>query len=72
MDENDNVKISDFGFATQKNTQRLNKILGTPPYIAPEILSGNVYDGKKSDVFSLGVLLYVLVKGSFPFENAIK
>jgi serine/threonine protein kinase len=38
--------------------------------VAPEILSGKDYDGSKADIFSLGVIIFALVRGNFPFVNA--
>ena len=70
LDENFNIKICDFGFATF-NTGNLNEYFGTPKYAAPEILMGRTYDGFKADIFSLGVLLLALVTSHFYFNLAI-
>ncbi|PAV63193.1 hypothetical protein WR25_06870 [Diploscapter pachys] len=68
--EKNHIKIIDFGFSNyQTSDSLLNTWCGSPPYAAPELLLGNVYDGKKADVWSLGVLLYILVTAGFPFPG---
>ncbi|GMT06212.1 hypothetical protein PENTCL1PPCAC_28386, partial [Pristionchus entomophagus] len=70
LDRNGDVKIIDFGFANYfRPDHLLNTWCGSPPYAAPELLMGNEYDGSKADVWSLGVLLYILVTGGFPFPG---
>ncbi|RLN47130.1 hypothetical protein BBJ28_00018942 [Nothophytophthora sp. Chile5] len=63
------VKIADFGLAKQlaQPSTMLKRSCGTLEYAAPELLCGRPY-GLKSDVFSLGVVLYVLLFGAFPFS----
>ncbi|CAH0514642.1 unnamed protein product [Peronospora belbahrii] len=63
------VKIADFGLAKEleQPTTLLQRSCGTLEYAAPELLCGQPY-GLKSDVFSLGIVLYVLLFGSFPFS----
>ncbi|KAI8830851.1 hypothetical protein BC829DRAFT_423361 [Chytridium lagenaria] len=71
LDVNMNVKIADFGFSNQFNPgQRLNTWCGSPPYAAPELFQGKEYSGPEVDVWSLGVVLYVLVCGSLPFDGS--
>ena len=72
LDKNLNVKIADFGFASYKKIKTLETYRGTKTYMAPEIKEEKVYDGRKSDIFSLGVILYILVHGIFPFGEAKK
>src|SRR5437764_9339480 len=64
------AKIADFGIA-KLNLAHFTlpgKVLGTPAYMAPEQLSGEGADGR-SDLFSLGVILYVMVTGHSPFHG---
>lgn len=72
VDENFNVKIADFGFATYENVKKLESFKGTKTYMAPEIREQKVYNGKKSDIFAAGVILFTLVFGIFPFQDASK
>ncbi|CAD7973097.1 unnamed protein product [Amoebophrya sp. A120] len=64
------IKIVDFGFAVklQTPTQKLKVFCGTPSYMSPEIVAGKEYSGFQSDVWALGVVLYVLLCGRFPFK----
>lgn len=71
VDEEMNVQICDFGFASSRNTSSLKGRKGTKTYMAPEIKQGKVYDGKKIDVFSLGVIMYILATGNFPFLESL-
>jgi serine/threonine protein kinase len=63
------VKIADFGLAKElaQPSTMLKRSCGTLEYAAPELLCGRPY-GLKSDVFSLGIVLYVLLFGAFPFS----
>ncbi|KAJ3009647.1 Map microtubule affinity-regulating kinase [Thoreauomyces humboldtii] len=66
-----NVKIADFGFSNQFSPgQRLNTWCGSPPYAAPELFQGKEYSGPEVDIWSLGVVLYVLVCGALPFDGS--
>ena len=65
------LKVADFGYAAQ-GTQQLSSYRGTFTYMAPEIKEGQVYDGQKADLFSAGVVLFILVRGIFPFKEARK
>jgi len=62
------VKLTDFGLSTQKEG-RLTTRCGTPSYCAPELLSGEGY-GKSVDIWSLGVLTYVVLCGVLPFVGS--
>jgi len=63
------VKITDFGIAaiTDLSRTKTGTILGSPLYMSPEQVSGNKLDGR-SDLYSLGVTLYQLLRGELPFE----
>ncbi|KAK1158489.1 NUAK family SNF1-like kinase 1 isoform X1 [Acipenser oxyrinchus oxyrinchus] len=69
LDQNYNVKLADFGLSTQfKKEQVMQTYCGSPS--RPEIVNGLPYRGPEVDCWALGVLLYALVYGSMPFDNA--
>lgn len=76
IDNNYNVKIGDFGFASRlegKNgTGKLSSQVGTLKYCAPEILRKRPYVGTRVDIFSIGICLFVIVFGKYPFGSATK
>nr|QBW95799.1 sucrose non-fermenting 1-related protein kinase 2.3 [Oxytropis ochrocephala] len=64
------LKICDFGYSKSSVLHSQPKsTVGTPAYIAPEVLLKQEYDGKIADVWSCGVTLYVMLVGSYPFED---
>ncbi|KAL2903103.1 Serine/threonine-protein kinase SAPK3 [Bienertia sinuspersici] len=64
------LKICDFGYSKSGILHSQPKsTVGTPAYIAPEVLSRKEYDGKIADVWSCGVTLYVMLVGGYPFEE---
>ena len=68
FDSQDRIKLIDFGLATYANTiNEHDPIAGSPYYIAPECLLGK-YE-TSCDIWSLGVLLYLLVTGKLPFAG---
>jgi MAP/microtubule affinity-regulating kinase len=71
LDDKMNVKVADFGFSTQfKDDAKLNTWCGSPPYACPELYLGQEYFGPEVDIWSLGVILFVLVCGSLPFDGS--
>lgn len=69
MDENDKktIKLIDFGTSQVFNEEeKMELVLGTPYYIAPEVLHGQ-YD-EKCDIWSIGVILFILLSGTAPFN----
>ncbi|VDP49081.1 unnamed protein product [Schistosoma mattheei] len=70
LDADFKIKVADFGFCNFfQNDQLLSTHCGSPQYAAPELFKGEPYDGTLADVWSLGVILYILVCGSFPFPG---
>ncbi|EPS72312.1 hypothetical protein M569_02447, partial [Genlisea aurea] len=64
------LKICDFGYSKSSVLHSQPKsTVGTPAYIAPEVLTMKEYDGKIADVWSCGVTLYVMLVGAYPFED---
>jgi serine/threonine-protein kinase SRK2 len=64
------LKICDFGYSKSAVFDSQPKsTVGTPAYIAPEVLSRKEYDGEIADVWSCGVTLYVMLVGAYPFED---
>ncbi|BBG92994.1 CBL-interacting protein kinase 1 [Prunus dulcis] len=64
VDAKGNIKISDFGL-----NGLLHTTCGSPNYVAPEILANKGYDGATSDIWSCGVILYVILTGFLPFDD---
>lgn len=70
LDSNKNLKIADFGFAAlQPHNRLLETPCGSPHYVAPEILKAKPYRGDVADIWSCGVILYVLLLGSLPWDD---
>ncbi|TQW10936.1 carbon catabolite derepressing protein kinase [Cordyceps javanica] len=70
LDENLNVKIADFGLSNiMTDGNFLKTSCGSPNYAAPEVIGGKLYAGPEVDVWSCGVILYVLLVGRLPFDD---
>ncbi|XP_041000063.1 CBL-interacting serine/threonine-protein kinase 1-like [Juglans microcarpa x Juglans regia] len=73
VDAGGNLKISDFGLSALPQHFRgdglLHTTCGSPNYVAPEILANRGYDGATSDIWSCGVILYVILTGYLPFDD---
>ena len=68
--KNDTVKIIDFGFAVKSDKNTFSKFFcGTPSYMSPEIVSKKKYVAQYSEIWSLGVLLFAMLYGRFPFKG---
>ena len=64
------IKIVDFGFSSPYDeNQLLTTMCGTQEYLAPEIMRGTPYNGVSVDIWALGVILYTMVIGTFPFPS---
>ncbi|TFK21270.1 CAMK/CAMKL/AMPK protein kinase [Coprinopsis marcescibilis] len=70
LDDDLNVKIADFGLSNEiSDGDFLTTSCGSPNYAAPEVIRGGVYAGPEIDVWSSGVILYVMLCGRLPFED---
>ncbi|XP_028097655.1 CBL-interacting serine/threonine-protein kinase 23-like isoform X4 [Camellia sinensis] len=74
LDANGILKVSDFGLSALPQQVREDGLLhttcGTPNYVAPEVIKNKGYDGAKADLWSCGVILFVLLAGFLPFEES--
>ncbi|XP_010420969.1 PREDICTED: CBL-interacting serine/threonine-protein kinase 26-like isoform X1 [Camelina sativa] len=74
LDAQGNLKVSDFGLSALSRQVRgdglLHTACGTPNYAAPEVLNDQGYDGATADLWSCGVILFVLLAGYLPFEDS--
>jgi polo-like kinase 1 len=70
LGENLDIKIGDFGLAAEVSHRPRKTICGTPNYIAPEIMESKNGYSYEVDVWSLGVTVYLLLYGHYPFENS--
>ncbi|GAB4844651.1 CBL-interacting serine/threonine-protein kinase 9 [Ancistrocladus abbreviatus] len=74
LDSHGVLKVSDFGLSAFSEQVREDGLLhtacGTPNYVAPEVLTDKGYDGTSADVWSCGVILFVLMAGYLPFDDS--
>lgn len=73
LDAKGNVKVSDFGLSALPQQCRADGLLhttcGSPNYVAPEVIADRGYDGATADLWSCGVILFVLLTGWLPFDD---
>ncbi|BAT03298.1 CBL-interacting protein kinase 3 [Oryza sativa Japonica Group] len=73
LDTAGNIKVSDFGLSAISEQVKADGLLhttcGTPNYVAPEVIEDKGYDGALADLWSCGVILFVLLAGYLPFED---
>ena len=73
LDEEGNLKVTDFGLSAftdhLKQDGLLHTTCGTPAYVAPEMIGKKGYDGATADLWSCGVILFVLLAGFLPFQE---
>ncbi|WOL02084.1 CBL-interacting serine/threonine-protein kinase 12-like [Canna indica] len=73
LDDRGDLKVSDFGLSAVSDQMRQDGLFhtfcGTPAYVGPEVLARKGYDGAKADIWSCGVILFVLMAGYLPFHD---
>ena len=67
LDKDCNLKIIDFGMAAVHYKDLLTTACGSPHYVAPEVVQNKSYDGAQTDIWSSGVVLFVMMSGRLPF-----
>ena len=71
IDSDLTFKLIDLGLSDSGNLKQVTGAVGSPSYVAPEVLEEFTYDGTKVDLFSMGVLLFIVVQGKFPHGTKI-
>lgn len=67
LDANGQVKLTDFGLSRRDDQVDAGAPMGTPAYVAPEVLDPKVKVGAQADIFALGVMMYRMLSGRLPF-----
>ena len=70
IDSKFRLKIADFGCARRQIGKNLHTVTGSYAYGAPELFRGEQYDGRKTDVWSMGVILHAMLVGRLPFRDS--
>eukprot|EP01013_Petalomonas_cantuscygni_P026588 TRINITY_DN49002_c0_g1_i1.p1 TRINITY_DN49002_c0_g1~~TRINITY_DN49002_c0_g1_i1.p1 ORF type:complete len:476 (+),score=106.75 TRINITY_DN49002_c0_g1_i1:87-1514(+) len=73
LDSRDHLKVTDFGLSNLQDSDDavLSTVCGTPHYVAPEVLAHRAYSGFSADVWSVGIVLFVMVAGYLPFDDPV-
>lgn len=71
IENENNVKLADFGFSVINKGEAQNRVLGSPLYMAPEIIKGETY-GPAVDIWAVGVITCILLTGRPPFFGKSK
>lgn len=70
LDSAGNVKLSDFGLSSYVDSGKLlSTLVGSPLYCAPELFRNELYSGPEVDIWALGVILFTMVTGCFPWTG---
>jgi serine/threonine protein kinase len=69
IDNSGHLKLGDFGFAIHANSGLRQTRCGSPLFAAPEVISGQVYDPQCADMWSAGVIIFLLVTGELPWKD---
>jgi len=71
LDHKNNIKIVDFGLSNiYSNGLNFRTPCGSPCYAAPEMIEGKIYNGVSADIWSIGIILYAMLCGFLPFDDA--
>ena len=65
-----NIILADYGEAEFENIDQIKNNAQITTYSAPEVIEEQVYDGRKADIFALGVLFFSMIAGRFPFYSS--